>query len=190
MISAQVQSQTAIDIRSLVLPRARWEVSKGPDGRPCFAPQKGTWYGRVFRGRAAHDVLTVAMIACPACGGASFLSHSPAAAKVVSRLTGMPCPVAHRVDYLGKVSPDLQCGRLSCSFHRRVFLDRWNKTKALYAIAYIEGEHGAIQIDYTHAIDRREARFHFGKRKEVRIIDMAPAVGFYVDEKTGRMTAD
>ena len=103
----------------------------------------------------------------------------------------MPVPVAHGIDYRGKVSPDFQCGHGACSFHRRVYLDRWNKTKALYAIAYVEGVHGNICIDYTHAIDRKEASFHFGKRsKNVRIIDMAPAVGFYVDEKTGRMTAD
>ena len=59
-----------------------------------------------------------------------------------------------------------------------------------YAIAYVEGVHGAIKIDYTHAVDRREARFHFGPRRDVRIIDMAPAIGHFLDERTGRLTAD
>ena len=123
-----------------------------------------------------------------------FLSHSPEAARAVRGLTGMPVPVAHRINHLGLVRTvsggDVACQHAGCSFHRRVYLDRWLKTKALYAIAYVEGVHGAIKIDYPHAVDRREARFHFGPRRNVRIIDMAPAIGHFLDERTGRLTAD
>ena len=192
---AQVHSQASIDVRSVVLPRAQWDHEmvtphEGAAPRLAVTPQKGTWYGHVVRGKSAHDVTVVALFACPSCGGVLFLSHSPEAARAVRGLTGMPVPVAHRINHLGLVQPDLKCQHGGCSFHRRVYLDRWLKTKALYAIAYVEGAHGTIKIDYTHAVDRREARFHFGPRKNVRIIDMAPAIGHFLDERTGRLTAD
>lgn len=191
---ATVHTQTSINVRSVVLPRAQWdhEMVPGPGGAPRLAvsPQKGTWYGHVVRGKSAHDVVVVALLACPACGGLLFLSHSKEAAHAVRGLTGMPVPVAHQVNHLGKVAPDIRCQHQGCGFHRRVYLDRWLKTKALYAIAYVEGDHGSILIDYTHAVDRREARFHFGPRRDVRIIDMAPAIGHFLDERTGRLTAD
>src|SRR5271166_3850807 len=107
--SAQVHSQASIDVRSIVLPRAQWETSRTPEGQPAFLPQKGTWYGYVIRGRIPSDVTVVPMIGCPSCGGALFLSHSPGAARFLSKMLGAIVPVAHRIDHLGKVSPDLLC---------------------------------------------------------------------------------
>lgn len=186
-VASTVHSQASINVRAVVLPRAKWDTAQTAKGL-AFLPQKGTWYGHVIRD--GHDVNVVAMIACPNCGGTLYLSHDQAAAKALRRMTGMPVPVAHTINHLGMVSPDVLCQHGRCDFHRKVYLDRWNKTKPLYAIAYIEGEHGEIKIDYCHAIDRREARLHFGPRRNVRIIDIGPAVGFFVNERTGRITAD
>ena len=192
-IETQVHARASIDVRSIVLPRAKWETEqvRGPRGvQTALRPQKGTWYGHIIRGRERHDVTVIAVIACPSCNRLLFLSHSPEAAKGLRMMTGMPVPVAHQINHLGKVSPDVRCQHSGCGFHRRVYLDRWLKTKPLYAIAYIEGSSGEIKIDYTHAVDRREAMFHFGPRANCQIIDMAPAVGHFFDEKTRKLTAD
>lgn len=192
-VSATISSRAAIDVRAIVLPRAGWAYDF-IGGRLAVTPQKGTWYGHVARGKSAHDVIVIPMIGCPSCGGLIFLSHTPETAKALSQMHGgVQVPIAHRIDHLGKVSPDILCKHGRCDFHRRVYLDKWNKTKALWAIAYVTPE-GKIQIDYCHAVDRKEAAFHYagshGGRKGCRFIDAGPAVGFYVDEKTGRMTAD
>ena len=190
--AAIVHEQASIDIRSIVLPRAVWERARTPEGL-MLKPEKGTWYAHVVRGRSAHDVTILPMIACPACGGLLYLSHTKETAKVLGAMLGRPGPVAHSIDYLGKVSPDILCRHGRCDFHRRVVLDRWNKTKALYAVAYVDslgGGHGRIQIDYCHAVDRKEALFHFARAKNRRLIDAGPAVGFFVNEQTGRVTAD
>jgi hypothetical protein len=190
---ATVHTQASFNVEAIVLPRATWETEETPDGRLAVRPQRGTWYGHVARGRAQHDVTVIPVIACPNCGGGLFIPHSKEAATALRKLTGMPVPVAHAIDHKGKVSPDIHCQHGRCGFHRTVYLDRWNKTKPLYAIAYVNmdrGEHGQIQIDYTNAVDEREARFHFGVRPRCRIIKAGLAIGFYVDERTGRMTAD
>ena len=187
-----VHSQASIDVRTIVLPRANWERARTPQGA-ALRPQKGTWYPHVVRGRSAHDVTIVPLLGCPKCGGLLYLSHTPATAKALGVILGAEGPVAHSIDTLGRVSPDILCRHDHCGFHRRVILDRWNKTKALYAVAYVDsskGEHGQIQIDYCHATDRKEALFHFAKSQSRRLIDAGPAVGFFVNEKTGRVTAD
>lgn len=190
--TAQVDSRASLQIRSIVLPRAQWKLETTADGRPSWSPVPGTWHAHVIRGLEAHQVTVVPLLTCPVCMRLMFLSPSPEAAAFLSRYIGVRVPVAHRIDHLGKVSPDLQCRHDRCTFHRHVVLDRWNKNKTLYAVAYIDltrGEHGEIEIDYCHAVDRREAMFHFGQRKNVRIIDAGPAVGFFVNEKTGKVTA-
>lgn len=191
----RLDSRASIDVRAAVLPRATremWKVTTLADGRPGFVPIKGTWYGHVVRGRSAHDVSVIPLIGCPTCGGLTILLHNEDATKAMRRLYGLrgDMPITHAIDSLGKVSPDVQCRGERCDFHRTVYLDQWNKHKRLYAIAYTEGKSHKILIDYTHAVDQREARFHFGPRREVRIISIGPAVGFWVDERTGRMTAD
>ena len=190
--TATIDTRASIDIRSVVLPRANWERVKTPNG-VAVRPQKGTWYAHVVRGTAAHDVTIIPMIACPACGGLVYLSHTLETAKALGAMLGRPGPVAHSIDRIGRVSPDVMCRHGRCAFHRRVILDRWNKTKALYAVAYVDslgGGHGRIQIDYCHAVDRKEALFHFARGKNRRLIDAGPAVGFFVNEQTGRVTAD
>jgi hypothetical protein len=196
--SATVHTHAAITIGSVVLRRAKWETARDESGRIGVAPQKGTWYGHIVRGRNKHDSIVVPMVGCPACGGALFLSHSADCAAALSLLLGIRVPVAHRIDGLGKVSPDLLCQRQGhgggqCDFHRKVYLDRWNKTKPLYAIAYVnraaERGRGAIEIAYSHALNAREARFHLG-RGEFDVIGAGPAIGFFVDEKTGRVTVE
>lgn len=189
----KVHASASIQVRALVLPRAQWETEVAMQGR-AYTPVRGTWCAHVERGRNAHDVTVVAMIACPSCGGLTYLSHSREAARILGRwMGGVQVPVAHSVDHLGKVSPDILCKHGRCDFHRTVYLDRWNKTKALFAIAYVddrlpEGKR-KIEIAYSHAVDTKEARFHLGPGK-FRVIAGGPAIGFFVDVKTGRMTAD
>jgi hypothetical protein len=191
-VTSTVHSRASIDVRAIALPRAGWETDY-IGGRLSVKPQKATWYGHVVRGKSAHDVTVLPMIGCPSCGGVLFISHTPETAKALGQLLGMKVPVAHRVDSLGKVSPDILCQHGRCDFHRRVYLDKWNKTKQLWAIAYIDAD-SVIKIDYCHAVDRREAAHHYAAstalRKGCRFIDAGPAVGFYVNEKTGRVTAD
>ncbi len=199
-ITTTIHSHASVDIRTEVIARAQWATGRSADGRVAYRPEKGTWHAHVVRGRERHDVTIVPMIACPSCNKLLMLSHSIAAAKVLRAMTGMPVPVAHQIDSLGKVSPDIRCNHPGCGFHRKVYLDRWQKTKPLFAIAYVNlerGEHGKIEIAYSHSIDAREAVFHLGTGKHIRVIKTAdgrpaagPAVGFFVDEKTGRMTAD
>jgi hypothetical protein len=187
--SFEIHQTASIAVRPVVLPRAYWPSSTTIGGRGVV-PQKGTWYGHVSRGTSDLSTTVVAMISCPACGGLNILTHSEAAAKAVGKMLGRPVvPVAHQIDSTGRVSPDLLCMHGSCDFHRTVYLDRWNKTKPLYAIVYTRGPHGRIEIAYAHAVDQKEARLHLGAG-DYRIIDIAPAIGFFVDEKTGRMTAD
>jgi hypothetical protein len=199
-VATTIHSNASINIGTVVLPRARWNRAPTPDGRIAYEPIKGTWYGQVIRGRERHAVTVIAIISCPSCGKLLMLSHSPDAARGLRAMTGMQVPVAHQIDYQGKVSPDVRCMHKPCEFHRKVYLDRWNKTKPLYAIAYVDlakGEHGEIEISYCHAIDPKEALFHFQHGRNVRILTLpngrpaiGPAISFYVDEKTGRITAD
>jgi len=188
-VTTTTHSRASIDVRALALPRAKWGVQIASDGRLACAPEKGTWYGHIVRGRSAHEVIVVPMLACPSCNGLLILTPSVGAAKIASKMLGLPVPVAHNINHLGRVLPDIKCTRPRCSFHRKVFLDRWNKTKALWAIAYTRGERGEIEIAHCHAVDAREARVHLGPG-DFRIIGSGPAVGFFVDEKTGKVTAE
>jgi hypothetical protein len=192
--TAVVHARASLDVRAIVLPRAQWDVLPTPEGRGglAFRPQKGTWYGHIVRGRSRLDTTVLAMIGCPACGGVLLLSQSEDAARALRKLTGLPVPVAHAIDRLGKVTPDVLCKHGRCDFHRKVYLDRWNKTKPLYAIAYVnleKSEHGAIEIAYSHALSAAEARLHLGQGS-FKVIGAGPAIGFFVNEKTGRVTAD
>ena len=58
------------------------------------------------------------------------------------------------------------------------------------AVASMEPDLSSTYEDaYSHSIDAREARLPVG-RGNFRVIGAGPAIGFYVNEKTGRMTAD
>jgi hypothetical protein len=186
-----IHSQSSLIVRPAILARAEWTREPTADGRMAFRPVKDTWYGHIVRGRHAHDVVIVPMVGCPGCGGLLFLSHTEATAKVLRAVLGQRVvPVVHSIDYLGKVAPDLLCGRPRCDFHRQVYLDRWNKTKPLFALAYVNTAKGnRIEIAYSHSVDEKEARFHLGMGP-YRVIGGGPAIGFFVDEKTGRITAE
>ena len=189
-VATTIHAKASINVRSIVLPRATWDTGICSDGLPTFSPKKGTWHAHVVRTRSG--IIVLPMIGCPACGGILTLTPDKEAAKLLRLWTGLPVPVAHAIDRYGKVSPDVLCKHGSCDFHRRVYLDRWSKTKPLFALAYVnldKGEHGEIEIAYSHAIDAKEARMHLGVGN-FRTIAAGPAVGFFVDEKTGRVTAD
>jgi len=195
-VSATTHSSASLQVRALVLPRARWQITQPWAMERArndlqFRPVKGTWYGHVIRGKAAHDVAVLAIVGCPSCGRALFLTHSPEAASFLKKALRLPVPVAHSIDHLGKVTPDLQCKHAGCSFHRKVYLDRWNKTKPLFAIAYVDmsKKRQEIEIAYSHAIDAKEARFHLGPGN-YSVIAAGPAIGFHYNEKTNRLTAE
>lgn len=183
-------SRVSINVRAIVLPRAGWE-HEYINGQLAVKPVRGTWYGHVFRGKSAHDVTVIPMIGCPNCGGLTLLCHLYDTQKAIAQLMSIRFPVVHKIDHLGRVSPDLTCKHGSCDLHRKVILDKWLKTKPLFAIAYVEND-SDIKIDYAHAIDKKEALAQWAPqlKKNCRVIDAGPAVGFYVDEKTGRITAD
>ncbi len=202
--TSTVHSSASLNIHAIVLPRALWET-KMTDRGLGIVPQKGTWYAHVLRGKSAHDVKILPMIGCPNCGGLLYVVHTDDAAAGLRQMTGgrIPVSVTHQVNHLGLVRDrrggDLLCMHGRCDFHRRVYLDRWNKTKPLYAIAYVEGvghtqdevARGEIKVDYCHAVDRKEALNHFGARRNVRVIDAGPAVGFFVKDKEGKkLSAD
>ena len=183
----EVHSTSSIIVRPIVLRRAEWATHERAVG-PTVIP--GTWYAHVVRGRDAWDVAVIPFIGCPLCGKKNVLVHNEQAAAIVARGIGQPVvPVTHTNDHLGKVSPDVMCMTPGCSFHRQVYLDRWNKTKPLYAIAYTRGQSTKIEIAYSHSIDAREARIHLGVG-DYNIIGAGPAIGFFVNERTGRMTTD
>jgi hypothetical protein len=187
--SYQVHASASLEVQAHVLRRAEWASERVIGRGDALTPIPDTWYGHKVRGRAAHDFVLVAMIACPKCGGMNILSHSPEAARAISAMTGRAVPpVAQQIDHLGKVSPDFRCMHPGCGFHRKVYLDRWNKTKPLYACAFIDMKlpvkQRKIEIAYSHAIDAREARFHLGPGK-FHVIATGPAIGFHVDERTG-----
>lgn len=190
--TAVVHTQASLTVRAAVLPRATWETEIGGDGRMTFRPKKGTWHGHIVRGSSRFDRITVPMIACPSCAGVLFLSPSPEAARALSKMLGVAVPQAHRIDSLGKVTPDVLCKHGRCDFHRKVYLDRYRDSKPLYACAYVNldaGQHGAIEIAYSHARTATEARHHLG-RGNYRVIGAGPAIGFFVNEQTGRVTTD
>jgi hypothetical protein len=202
-LAATVDTQASLEVRAVVLPRVVWETGHTPQGEPTFLPRKGTWYGHVFRSKGPGAILStiVPMLGCPNCGGLTILVHNPRVAEII-RVNGRPSPVVHQVSHLGKVAPDIRCKHGSCDFHRRVYLDQWLKNKPLFAVAYCQFEagkrpnpndptaHGSIQIDYCHAIDRREALAQFGRRPNCQVIDAGRAVGFHFEEKTRKLTAD
>ena len=192
----QVHTRAALSTRAAILPRAAWHVSSAPDGTPAFTRSaeggpvpKGTWFAWILRKRDGGSVV-MPLVSCPVCGGLIRL-HTDKSTPIYRIAYGKPdLPVVHKIEANGKVSPDIMCMSGRCDFHRTAYLDRWSRTKPLWAIAYVEGPHGIIKIDYTNAVNKKEALFMFGVRPNVRIIDAGLAIGFFVNEKTGRVTAD
>ncbi len=110
-----------------------------------------------------------ALISCPNCHKVLSLAHPE-----------------FKVNKYGLVSPGISCHHCK-SFNCEIYLDKWNRDKTLYAVAYTVGR--KFRIEYCHASTQLEARFHLGPGK-YNIIAVGRAVGFRVtDEKKGTLEA-
>lgn len=176
-LTMEIDRSPSLQIDSVVLPKGNWTFdypetgfSKGAVLKTRLVEfQPGTW----IKAESWMDKRIIAVFSCPNCHEIRFLA------------TGI-----HTIDHLGKVSPDVQCkaklpSNAECSFHRRVYLDRWNK-KPLYAVALEnwDGKKWTPEIRYTHADSEAEARFMMGQGA-FRIVGAAPAIGFFVEDKVG-----
>jgi hypothetical protein len=162
----QIDRSPTINVDPVFLPKGEWEFVKDVvlpyPQLNSYVP--GTW----IKPESWMDRRIVAAFSCPNCKEIRFLMKG-----------------IHDVDHMGKVSPTVQCKAGNCTFHRRVYLDRWNK-KPLYAVA-IENWNGKSwtpEIRYTHADTEAEARFMMGDGP-FRIVAAAPAIGFFVEDKVG-----
>lgn len=187
--------RAAIIARPIVLARAPWERSA--DGRGVRAT-RGTWHA--FKHRGDIGSVIVPMISCPNCGGLTYVVPTFGAALQLKRMgvtyAGQkdPSSLPHSVDRIGKVTangptgPGVLCGHGRCDFHRIVILDRWQDEKPLWVIVYTDGNSFEPQFQYCHAVNKSEALHHFGALGRRTIIETAPAVGYFTDERTGRQT--
>lgn len=170
-----VASERALNPDAVILPKSNDWVFEGSE-LTSFVP--GTW---VPREPWMHSKI-LAAFGCPNCKEVRLLAHG-----------------IHTIDTIGLVQPDLQCkgqdGR--CSYHRKTYLDRWNR-KPLYAAA-VEcwddtRKKWEAEMVYTHAANSDEARFMLGPMvngKSYRIVGVGLAIGFFVDGKDDRhLSAD
>jgi hypothetical protein len=184
-MNAFVHSNAAVIVRPVVLPRAVWPRKSSPGGL-SLSPVPGTWYAFEDKGDGPRGTIVrplIPMISCPACAGLLFLSHTPEGARALGRMVKAVVPIAHRISHEGKVAPDIKCTHGTCSFHRTVYLDKWDKTRPLYCAAYCEGRDPEIKFCYSHATSPAEARLHLGPG-DFTIVGIARAIGFAFDEKT------
>ena len=175
-----IQGNAAVVVRPLVLARAMWPRQDAPGG-VGFRPMKGTCYA--YLDKAGPTSIVVPMISCPSCAGLLFIVHTQETARILGRMMRTIVPVAHRVDTVGKVAPDIRCMHKGCNFHRTMYLDKWDRLRPLYSIAYTEGRDIDIKFAFSHAASQREARVHLGTGN-FNIIGIGRAVGFLFDEKT------
>ena len=193
--TAEINSAPSLQVRPVVIERAVWKViKKQVNGKTSlgFESIKGTWFPFLVRLNKLETV-AVPIVSCPACGMLLMLSTEKSQ-RGLMHLLGHAVPVAHSVNKEGLISPDVMCDPSSsrrCSFHRKVYLDRWSNQKPLYVIAYVDLKSSSSEIlfDYCHAASRAEAGLHFGPRK-VNVIDVGRAVGYLYDEKNKTATAD
>lgn len=185
--SASIIGNASVVVRPLVLERALWPSKAGGPGALALRPIPGTWHAHMDK--SGHTSVVVPLVSCPACGGMLFIVPSQDTARVLGRMMGRIVPVAHKVSIEGKVSPDVRCMHGKCSFHKTLYLDKWDRLRPLYATAYVRDGSHKIEISYSHASSQKEARFHLGALK-CKILGIGRAIGFFVDETTGRVTAD
>jgi hypothetical protein len=164
----EIDRSPSLSLDSVVLPKGDWTFVKD-ELQPypvldSFVP--GTW----IKAEPWMNKRILAAFSCPNC-------------QVISSLIDG----IHKIDHVGKVQPDVQCKAGNCTFHRRMYLDRWNK-KPLYAVALENWNHRlqkwTPEIRYTHADSEAEARFMIGQGP-FRIVGAAPAIGYFVDDKMG-----
>jgi hypothetical protein len=183
----EIHSTSSVITRPVVLSRAQWKTGPG-----TVEPQAGTWFAFKDHGPNGNGILAnvVPMIGCPRCSGLIVLSCDSASSAYLARvMRRAQVPVVHAIDRLGKVTPKVKCMHAGCGFEGSLYLDRWQDAKPLFAIAYTRGSRGRIEIAYSHATNAKEARVHLGPG-DFHVIGAGPAIGFFVDEKTGRITAD
>jgi hypothetical protein len=178
--TASVYAQASIVIHPIALERAVWQRQRGLAGLG-LKPIKGTWYALTEK-RGFNSSVIVPIISCPSCAGLLFISNKPEAAQVIGRMVGHIVPVAHAVDLKGKIAPDIRCMHDGCSFHRTVYLDKWDRLRPLYCTAYTRDSSIDIEFAFSHAASAKEARFHLGAGN-FNIIGVGRAVGFLFDEK-------
>jgi hypothetical protein len=184
---ATLHSNAAIVVRPIVLARAMWARSPMPGGLG-LKPIKGTWFAHMDKSGGGASVV-LPMISCPSCAKMLFLTPTQETARVLGRMLQTIVPVAHSIDTVGKVSPDIRCAHPGCSFHRTVYLDKWDRLRPLYVTAYTEGVSPDLKFAYSHAASQKEARFHLGSG-DFNIISVGRAVGVLFDEKTGKVSTD
>lgn len=159
-----VSSNASLVIDPFIFKREEWET-EGVWPNVAIKGIPGTWCQR----NRQWPKFLLAIVCCPACCR-NIIVHGEVST----------------IDILGKVSPSFQ--HAGCSFHRNIFLDKWND-KPLYACA-IYRENGKTEIIYTHAQDAREARMHLGPGN-YQITAIGPAIGFFVQDKHGdKLSAD
>ena len=163
MNKVSVDSSPSLIVDSVVLPKSTWEFSTPEEGS-IHAPDlisyvPGTWIERL----SWMNPRLLAAFCCPNCRGIRYLVKG-----------------IHTIDHLGLVKPDISCKNGPCTFHRKVYLDRWNK-KPLYASAIERIVNGKIvpEIHHTHATTPQEAAFHLGQGN-YKIVAIGPAIGFKV----------
>lgn len=165
-----IDTRASLNTQVLIVPRGEWKWEEAAPDSPARTPQlvehvPCTWIEPLDW--MAKEI--VAIFSCPNCREVRILTKR-----------------VHEISSAGEVKPDLQCkGQLGkCTFHRKVFLDRW-KNLPLYACA-IEciGKFGRIpRIVYTHAKNPTEAAFMLGARVDGMVYDIVaigPAIGFFV----------
>lgn len=167
--------------------RAEWPVRD--DGRPI--PQAETWCR--YLGEQAGSSVVVPMISCPRCNRIMFIFPDEEAVGVLVKrgVDRAKCRVS-RVDRLGKVTPDVQCGGPGCHWSGAIYLDRWQDARPLWCVAYVEGKSKQIELSFCHAVSAQEAAFQLGEAGPSgrTIIASGHAVGFKItDEHTGAMEA-
>jgi hypothetical protein len=151
--------------RSLCLPYKDWRFTDQDDQIAIF-PERESWT-RIPK-EIEQSAALLALLCCPSCVQVNAL-HT----------------MKHQIDALGHVRPGFQCATQGCEFNCDLWLDRWNN-KPLYAMSYQRG--GKVHIVYTNASTQAEARMMLGAAaKNSEIIAIAPAIGFFIENKEGTL---
>lgn len=160
----EITSSASLVVRPFVFRKADWIYYGDESNRQTVRGTPGTW----DTGPIHKPDWLLGIVCCPACSGLSMIHRK-----------------VHTIDELGHITPDLRCpynkNGQRCGFHRKVYLDEWNK-KALYACA-VE-RNGKPEIHYMHADNQREARLHLGPGN-YQIVAIGRAIGFFVHDSHG-----
>jgi hypothetical protein len=157
-MALMIDSAASQIVEEEIFERADWEFT--PEGGLASPPEPGTWCRR----REGWDPRIGAAFCCPACCAVRFL------------VTGI-----HKVDPLGKVTPDLQCKAQGCGFHRKVTLKDWLK-KPLYTVVVlrrkVDGSSKREDV-HVHALTREEALFHAAVRPPDAVVEVGLTIGAF-----------